>query len=346
MSTTTMAGLSSEAGVAESGGRHADGAAQAQRAADLIATLGAQNKAQREQIAALKAAISELQQEFKAAEQVHEAAKVSKNAELLDFMKAHAREQQTKQAVAQLRQANAAKWQQVKEEQAKLADLGSQSAKHSQEEAQAAERRRAHAATVEAVRQRAELPEAVLGEEVAAAAARLAEHDKRAAEAQQAEAAERARAAEAAEAAERARRAEALVIRLLLAPPGGGGGHSYYHSTPHYHTGGCCQRSPVRWLTLFPPGEALLGTIQQGVGGSSEALAAVLDTLQACPPPPPPMQTLVLPVWHAATLYAIEALRVGCYLAVAMPVAARIAAGQLRRVPQHVRLLQAALVLL
>ena len=132
---------------------------------DLIATLGAQNKAQREQIAALKLAITALQQEFKAVEQVHEAAKVSKNAELLDFMKAHAREQQTKQTVAQLRQANAAKWQQVKEEQAKLAELGSQSAKHAQEEAQAVERRRAHAATVEAVRQRAELPEAVLGDE-------------------------------------------------------------------------------------------------------------------------------------------------------------------------------------
>ena len=226
----TMTGrLSSEVGVAESGGRHADGAAQAQRAADLIATLGAQNKAQREQIAALKAGITALQQEFKAAEQVHEAAKVSKNAELLDFMKAHAREQQTKQNVAQLRQANAAKWQQVKEEQAKLADLGSQSAKHAQEEAQAVERRRAHAATVEAVRQRAELPEAVLGEEVTAAAARLAKHDKHAAEAQQAEAAERARTAEAAEQAqqveeaERARRAEAPVIRLLLAARGGAG---------------------------------------------------------------------------------------------------------------------------
>ena len=164
LSTTMTGRLSSEVGVAEPGGRHTDGAAQAQRAADLIATLGAQNKAQREQIAALKAAITALQLEFKAAEQVHEAAKVSKNAELLDFMKAHAREQQTKQTVAQLRQANAAKWQQVKEEQAKLAELGSQSAKHAQEEAQAAERRRAHAATVEAVRQRAELPEAVLGD--------------------------------------------------------------------------------------------------------------------------------------------------------------------------------------
>ena len=237
--TTTMTGrLSSEVGVAEPGGRHTDGAAQAQRAADLIATLGAQNKAQREQIAALKAAITALQLEFKAAEQVHEAAKVSKNAELLDFMKAHAREQQTKQTVAQLRQANAAKWQQVKEEQAKLAELGSQSAKHAQEEAQAAERRRAHAATVEAVRQRAELPEAVLGEEVTAAAARLAKHDKHAAEAQQAEAAERARTAEAAEAteqveaAERARRAEAPVIRLLLAARGGGG--PLTTTLPHY----------------------------------------------------------------------------------------------------------------
>ena len=118
-----------ESGVAESGGRDANGAAEAQRAADLIATLGAQNKAQREQIAALKSAITTLQQEFKAAEQVHEAAKASKNAELLDFMKAHAREQQTKQTVAQLRQANAAKWEQVKEEQAKLAVLGLQSAK-------------------------------------------------------------------------------------------------------------------------------------------------------------------------------------------------------------------------
>ena len=73
---------------------------------DLIATLGAQNKAQREQIAALKLAITALQQEFKAVEQVHEAAKVSKNAELLDFIKAHAREQQTKQTVAQVRQTN------------------------------------------------------------------------------------------------------------------------------------------------------------------------------------------------------------------------------------------------
>ena len=118
-----------ESGVAESGGRDANGAAEAQRAADLIATLGAQNKAQREQTAALKSAITTLQQEFKAAEQVHEAAKASKNAELLDFMKAHAREQQTKQTVAQLRQANAAKWEQVKEEQAKLAVLGLQSAK-------------------------------------------------------------------------------------------------------------------------------------------------------------------------------------------------------------------------
>ena len=62
-----------------------------------------------------------------------------------------------------------------------------------------------------------------------AAAARLGEHDKRAAEAQQAEVAERARTAEAAEqaqqaeAAELARKAEAPVIRLLLAAPGGGG---------------------------------------------------------------------------------------------------------------------------
>ena len=38
------------------------------------ATLGAQNKAQREQMAALKAAITVLQQDFKAAEQVHKAA--------------------------------------------------------------------------------------------------------------------------------------------------------------------------------------------------------------------------------------------------------------------------------
>lgn len=38
-------------------------------------------------------------------------------------------------------------------------------------------------------------------------------------------------------------------------------------------------------LTLLPPGGALLfDTIQQGVGGSPEALAAVLDTLQACRP--------------------------------------------------------------
>ena len=77
--------------------------------------------------------------------------------------------------------------------------------------------------------QRAELPEAVLGDEVAAAAARLGEHDARAAEAQQAETAKRAREMESvaqaqlAEAAERARRAEAPVIRLLLAAPGGGG---------------------------------------------------------------------------------------------------------------------------
>ena len=243
-----------ESGVAESGGRDANGTAEAQRAADLIATLGAQNKAQREQIAALKSAITTLQQEFKAAEQVHEAAKASKNAELLDFMKAHAREQQTKQTVAQLRQANAAKWEQVKEEQAKLAVLGLQSAKLALEEAQAAERRRAHAATVEVVRQRAELAEVVLAEEVSAAAARLAEHDRRAAEAQQAEAAERARVAEAAEAAkaaeqaeaaERARRAEAPVIELLRGGP------------------------------------LLFDTIQASVGGSPEALAAVLDTLQA-----------------------------------------------------------------
>ena len=46
---------------------------------------------------------------------------------------------------------------------------------------------------VEAGVQRAELPEAVLGDEVAAAAARLGEHDARAAEAQQAETAKRAR---------------------------------------------------------------------------------------------------------------------------------------------------------
>jgi len=222
-------------GVAESGGRHSNGSADAQRAADLIATLGAQNKAQREQIAALKSAITSLQQEFKAAEQVHEAAKASKNAELLDFMKAHAREQQTKQTVAQLRQANAAKWEQVKEEQAKLAVLGLQSAKLALEEAQAAERRRAHVATVEVVRQRAELAEVVLAEEVTAAAARLAEHDRRAAEAQQAEAAERARMAEAAEAAkaaeqaeaaERARRAEAPVMELLSSAPGATAGRA------------------------------------------------------------------------------------------------------------------------
>ena len=267
-----------ESGVAESGGRDANGAAEAQRAADLIATLGAQNKAQREQIAALKAAITSLQQEFKAAEQVHEAAKASKNAELLDFMKAHAREQQTKQTVAQLRQANAAKWEQVKEEQAKLAVLGLQSAKLALEEAQAAERRRAHAATVEVVRQRAELAEAVLAEEVSAAAARLAEHDRRAAEAQQAEAAERARVAEAAgaakaaeqaEAAERARRAEAPVIELLRG------------------------------------GALLFDTIQASVGGSPEALAAVLDTLQARRPMAA-LRYLVahatMPVYHTGVL--------------------------------------------
>ena len=43
-----------ESGVAESGGRDANGAAEAQRAADLIATLGAQNKAQREQLEGLR----------------------------------------------------------------------------------------------------------------------------------------------------------------------------------------------------------------------------------------------------------------------------------------------------
>ena len=49
---------------------------------------------------------------------------MSKNAELLDFMKAHAREQQTKQTVAQTKQANAAKWLQVEALQAKLAGMG------------------------------------------------------------------------------------------------------------------------------------------------------------------------------------------------------------------------------
>ena len=47
----------------------------------------------------------------------------------------------------------------------------------------------------------------------------------------------------------------------------------------------CRPRSSVPCLTLLPPGGALLfDTIQQGVGGSPEALAAVLDTLQACRP--------------------------------------------------------------
>ena len=49
---------------------------------------------------------------------------MSKNAELLDFMMAHAREQQTKQTVAQTKQANAAKWLQVEALQAKLAGMG------------------------------------------------------------------------------------------------------------------------------------------------------------------------------------------------------------------------------
>ena len=61
--------LSSEVGVVESGGRLTEAPIP-----DLIATLGAQNKAQREQMAALKAAITVLQQDFKAAEQVHKAA--------------------------------------------------------------------------------------------------------------------------------------------------------------------------------------------------------------------------------------------------------------------------------
>ena len=48
--------LSSEVGVVESGGRLTEAPIP-----DLIATLGAQNKAQREQMAALKAAITVLQ---------------------------------------------------------------------------------------------------------------------------------------------------------------------------------------------------------------------------------------------------------------------------------------------
>ena len=261
-----------ESGVAESGGRDANGAAEAQRAADLIATLGAQNKAQREQIAALKSAITTLQQEFKAAEQVHEAAKASKNAELLDFMKAHAREQQTKQTVAQLRQANAAKWEQVKEEQAKLAVLGLQSAKLALEEAQAAERRRAHAATVEVVRQRAELAEAVLAQEVSAAAARLAEHDRRAAEAQQAEAAERARVAEAAEAAKAAEAAEAAKAAEAARAA---------KAAEQAEAAERARRAEAPVIELLRGGALLFDTIQASVGGSPEALAAVLDTLQA-----------------------------------------------------------------
>lgn len=338
-------------GVAESGGRHANGSADTQRAADLIATLGAQNKAQREQIAALKSAITSLQQEFKAAEQVHEAAKASKNAELLDFMKAHAREQQTKQTVAQLRQANAAKWEQVKEEQAKLAVLGLQSAKLALEETQAAERRRAHAATVEVVRQRAELAEVVLAEEVTAAAARLAEHDRRAAVAQQAETAERARMAEAAEAAkaaeqaeaaERARRAEAPVMELLSSAPGATAGWakggmrlpltylSYTCQPPHDQTvpstllsavsyppptrrGAPLRHDPAGggWLPRGPRSGA-----RHATGLSSYGSPALLgSTLQLQP------FRATMPVYHT-----------------------RVASGQLRRVPQHLRLLPAALV--
>ena len=308
-----------ESGVAESGGRDANGAAEAQRAADLIATLGAQNKAQREQIAALKAAITSLQQEFKAAEQVHEAAKASKNAELLDFMKAHAREQQTKQTVAQLRQANAAKWEQVKEEQAKLAVLGLQSAKLALEEAQAAERRRAHAATVEVVRQRAELAEAVLAEEVSAAAARLAEHDRRAAEVQQAEAAERARVAEAAEAAKAAEAAEAAKAAEAAEAA---------KAAEQAEAAERARRAEAPVIELLRGGALLFDTIQASVGGSPEALAAVLDTLQARRP----MAALRYLVAHCSCNHAC------------VPQIWRVASGQLRRVPQHLRLLPAALV--
>ena len=84
--------------------------------------------------------------------------------------------------------------------------------------------------------------------------------------------------AQQAEAAELARKAEAPVIRLLLAAPGGGG-LCYY--LPHYLTVLSTLPSAVPYSLTIPPGGALLGTIQQGVGGSSEALAAVLDTLQA-----------------------------------------------------------------
>ena len=86
-----------------------------------------------------------------------------------------------------------------------------------------------------------------------AAAARLGEHDKRAAEAQQAEVAERARTAEAAEqaqqaeAAELARKAEAPVIRLLLAAPGGGG--LCYYPLPYCAVSApqCCALTLLRY---------------------------------------------------------------------------------------------------
>ena len=67
---------------------------------DLIATLGAQNKAKREQITGLKQAIVELRQQVQRADDQHEAAKVSKNAELLEFMKVHAQEQARAQCAA------------------------------------------------------------------------------------------------------------------------------------------------------------------------------------------------------------------------------------------------------
>ena len=62
----------------------------------------------------------------------------------------------------------------------------------------------------------------------------------------------------------------------------GGGRADALTTLPHYLTVLSALPSDVPYSLTILPGGALLGTIQQGVGGSSEALAAVLDTLQAC----------------------------------------------------------------